>query len=137
MTAVRLEGWELRLSAVIEAARARPFAWGRHDCALWAAEIVEALTGCQVMTDWRGRYGNGRGARRYLRALGFADIEAAVSARLGAPLASVWLAMRGDIVLAPDGHGLGVCAGREALFLAPSGGLTALPLGLCQMAWSL
>jgi hypothetical protein len=45
---VRRDGWEHDLHEVIEGARQRPFSWGSHDCATWAARVRQALTGRNV-----------------------------------------------------------------------------------------
>jgi hypothetical protein len=33
-----------------------PFAWGGNDCALFAADAIEAITGIDIAADFRGRY---------------------------------------------------------------------------------
>lgn len=52
----RLPDWRPRLVAYLEGVRARPFAYGSHDCALFAAGAVEAMTGIDPAGDYRGRY---------------------------------------------------------------------------------
>jgi hypothetical protein len=137
LPACRPEGWELRLAAVIEAARLRPFAWGEFDCATFASEVVEAVAGRSIDMTWRGRYSTKYGARRYLARQGYQSFADAVSARLGPPLSSPELAQRGDIVLLGD-DALGVCTGLAALFLmAGCAGLEAVVLAACSAAWRL
>ena len=41
----RLRDWRTRLAAYLAAGRAKPFAYGEHDCARFAAGAVEAVTG--------------------------------------------------------------------------------------------
>ena len=130
---MRVDGWEGRLAAEVEAARSRPFVWGQHDCAIWAFDVRRALTGEDAAAAWRGRYRCALGARRVLRrVLGARDHAGAATGILGAPLASPLLAQRGDIVLAGDAFG--VCVGADAAFLAP-GGLTLRRITEIEMAW--
>ncbi len=131
----RLPGWELRLAEAIEAARDRPFRWGRHDCAIWAFDLRRDITGSyDVAALWRGRYTTGRGAVRVMRRLGWPSLGAAGRDLLGEPLPSLNLAQRGDLVLANTGLGFGVCVGARAAGIAPEG-LVLVPLATCALAW--
>lgn len=131
---MRREGWELDLHAAIEGARHRPFVWGTHDCATWAAEVRCALTGADAAADWRGSYRTAVGALRAIRRTGARDLAGAVTSRLGAPLPAVTLAQRGDIVCCRSA--LGICTGPDAAFLGAEG-LVFQPLTACDMAWSI
>lgn len=129
---MRREGWERALSAEVEAARTRPFEWGRHDCALWAADCVMAMTGNDPAACWRGRYRTALGAARILRRSGCDDIAAMAARVLDAPLPSPVMARRGDIL--SDGEAMGVCIGAAAAFLSPDG-LVFKPLAACAVGW--
>ncbi len=132
---IRIPGWERRLAEAIEAARARPFAWGSHDCAIWAFDLRRDLTGgADVAALWRGRYRTALGAARMMRRLGWPSLEAAGRALLGEPVPSVHLARRGDLLLAGTGLGFGICLGARAAGIAPAG-LTFAPLAACTLAW--
>jgi hypothetical protein len=52
----RRPDWRPRLVAYLEGVRAQPFAFGQHDCALFAAGAVEAMTGVDLAEGYRGRY---------------------------------------------------------------------------------
>lgn len=69
----RLPGWQTRLTAFLAQVARQPFTPGRHDCALFAAGAVEALTGVDLAADWRGRYRTLRGGVRVLRRAGYRD----------------------------------------------------------------
>lgn len=118
---MRRDGWEARLAHLEMAARARPFAWGEHDCCTWAAECVQAVTGTDPLADLRGTWHSAEAAQAVLQRLG--GLRAAVDARLGEPLPSVHLAQRGDVVLLAVGNtmALGVCMGRVAVAPGPDG----------------
>lgn len=53
---VRLADWRPRLVAYVNQVHAQPFAYGSHDCALFAAGAVEAMTGTDLAAKYRGRY---------------------------------------------------------------------------------
>ena len=132
----RVESWERLLAATIDTARANPFVWGSHDCPTFAFETRTALTGGEDVADlWRGRYSTARGGERVMRRLGWTSLEEMGRALLGAPRATVLLAQRGDIVLADTGLGFGICVGATAVGMVP-GGLVAVPLTSCRMAWA-
>lgn len=138
----RIPGWERRLAEAIEAARDRPFRWGRHDCAIFAFDLRRDITGGHdVAALWRVRYTTARGAVRVMRRLGWSSLEAAGRDLLGEPLDSVHLAQRGDLVLANTALGFGVCLGARAAGIAPvngpcdPGGLILVPMAACALAW--
>lgn len=132
---MRIEGWEARLAAIVEAARVRPYVLGEHDCFRVACEVVEALTGVDRWLEFVG-YRTKREALVLLARHG-ATFEAAFDWFFGAAHVDVRLARRGDIVALADETGekhLGVCLGLNAAYLAPTG-LVQVPTrqGLC--AW--
>jgi len=47
-----------------------PFEWGTHDCALFAAACVAAMTGMDFAETYRGKYNSARGAATALGELG-------------------------------------------------------------------
>lgn len=131
----RIPHWEQRLASAIADARALPFAWGRHDCATWAFDLRRDLTGGpDLAAFWRGRYRTALGAERVMRRLGWGSLEEGGRALLGAPLETVLLARRGDLVLGGEPEAFGVCIGARAAFVAPEG-LVFLPLSHCRLAW--
>jgi hypothetical protein len=44
-----------------------PFAWGSNDCALFAADAVEAITGVDIAEDFRGKYTTKLGAIKAIK----------------------------------------------------------------------
>ena len=127
----RLDDWESRLGEYLAGHRRTPFAWGIHDCVLFAAGAVEALTGVDPAADVRGRYATAIGSKRTLTRMGYASVEALADAHLSRT--NTAMAQRGDVVMA-DGS-LGVCVGRDALFPGTDG-LERLPRAVWQAAWS-
>lgn len=93
----RLPDWDARLAAYLEPIRARPFAWGRHDCCTFSAGAVEAMTGVDPMPEFRGRYTTAIGSARALRRYGAGSLPATLDTKFARVPAS--LAQRGDLVM--------------------------------------
>lgn len=53
---MKLQGWESRLNSVIEDYLEKPFVWGENDCLLFMADCILAISGVDIMADWRGSY---------------------------------------------------------------------------------
>lgn len=139
MSLRRFEDWPARLDVAIARARHIPFQWGRHDCCLFACDVVHALTGVDPGAEIRGRYESELGARRLLKSLYGGSLECAVRDHAGryfgaatAPLA----AGRGDCVLLRNGGQvcLGIVAGRVIAAPGPDE-LSLVPLDAAFAAW--
>jgi hypothetical protein len=133
---VRLADWPLRLEAFVVARQAQPFAWGGQDCALFAADAVQALTGVDVAPPALRCHRHARAALRSLRAHG--GLQAIAQAALGTPIPPV-LAGVGDVLLTrPSSQShhpmLAVCNGASALAPGPFG-LVSLGLAQVSHAW--
>ena len=60
--------WQARAKAVIEAAKDKPFAYGRLDGVLFTGNVLKAITGRDVLRGMRG-YRSLRGGLKNLKAL--------------------------------------------------------------------
>lgn len=129
----RVPDWPQRLAAAVEAARLQPFDWGRHDCALWAADVVLALTGEDHGAAFRGQYRSRGGAAFVIARAG--GLAAIATRALGAPV-PITQAQRGDVCLldCEFGPALGICIGDRVAFTGPPG-LVLVPLLECAQAW--
>jgi hypothetical protein len=130
----RRQDWERQLTVAIE--HTPPFNWGEADCCTFAARIVLAMTGHDLLAHFRGRYHTCRGALRFMQEGG--GLRSLISERLGPALPAVALAKRGDIVLAVTVGGeetVAICAGSR---IAAQGfkGAVFLPLSAGRAAWS-
>jgi hypothetical protein len=133
----RKENWPAVLADFIESRRGEPFAWGRQDCCMFAADAVVMMTGIDPAVEVRGRWDSALSAGRLLRSLG--GVEEAVRAacaRCGFAELAPPLAGRGDIVLTDTAAGpaAGICLGLHAAFPGPSG-LTFVLLTDCRAAY--
>jgi hypothetical protein len=82
----------------------KPFQWGIHDCCLSAADAIQAFTGVDIASDFRGQYSDRRSAFSLIRTvtggMTIADAAAWCAAKHGLveyehPLC----AQRGDLVV--------------------------------------
>lgn len=106
----RLPDWQARLANEMDRQRLSPFSWGVNDCAIGLARgVCMALTGQELIGDWRGSYKTERGALRKLREAGFADLGEAVSSYL--PEVPPAMADVGDLALIATDSGLGGALG--------------------------
>ncbi len=120
---MRKQDWPQELAKFTADAMSRPFAWGSHDCAGFAAGWIERSTGERVFL---AAYTDALSAQRYIIQRG--GMLAAASEVLGPPMAEPMAAGRGDValVLIDDRECLGVVLGdvvagpgAEGLRMAP------------------
>jgi hypothetical protein len=130
---VSLPQWQREFDAFVASRMRTPFCWGQHDCCLFAADAVKAITGIDRAAPWRGTYFTELQAARVLKDLGGLAALASQAGDERPPLS----AQLGDIGLVFDGSRelLGVCVGPN--WLVPGTyGLAALPLRAGRRAWS-
>ena len=121
MTAMihRLPDWRPRLIAYLHEVAHKPFVEGQHDCALFAAGAVQAMTGTDLAAEWRG-YSSTREGIKALISSGYkshVDIVASMFDEV-APA----LAQPGDIAavqLDDDIPALGVVQGERIYVVGP------------------
>ena len=136
LTLSRRPDWRPRLAGHITSARQYAFAWGTHDCAVFAADAVLVMTDVDPIAPWRGRCKDAASGRRILARGG--GLEAMVD-KLFADI-PVALAQRGDWLLVPAADdspaGLAVCDGMQAWgYMVGHDALSALPTAIALKAW--
>ena len=118
---MRVWNWVERLHDAVALAAERPFDYGGENCALFAAQCVDAIQdGAHWEDALRASFSDAAGARDFMEREG--GLEAATLKRLGTP--SNWAqAQRGDVCLMPtqDGPALGVCMGDVVAMLSSKG----------------
>jgi hypothetical protein len=100
-----VDDWYERLKATVAHFEGKPWAWGRTDCAVFAAASVEAVTGQDVLGAFRGAYSSPLTAAGRLRGHGFKSVrEAAAKALMdiGATEIDPRFAQVGDIGVTRD-----------------------------------
>lgn len=124
----RYSYWRTSLADYLHHVSREPFAPGWHDCALFAAGAVKAMTGEDFGTDYRGRYKTLAGGYRLLKKRGFdshADLAASILEEIHPSQAMV-----GDLA-SVDGDGgiaLGIVQGAAIYVLSPEGRIDTVPL---------
>lgn len=133
----RREDWPSRLAAALEEARDKPFCWGSHDCGLFAADCVLAMTDTDPAALYRGQYDDEAGARETMQRLSGGGLRAAWTAALGPAMNNTRMAKRGDVVLVEVGgvEATGVVVGSRVACLSEAG-LAMVPAHRIVAAWS-
>lgn len=75
----------------------QPFEWGKLDCALFAADAVELMTGEDLASEFRGKYDSEEGAQKALSAANGGGLVGVLNAKLE-PVNKEFC-QRGDVVL--------------------------------------
>lgn len=128
----RQDGWRGRLFAMIEERRRRPYEAGTQDCGLFAADAVEAITGRDPASEFRGRYRTIEEGFAALRSAGYADhVEFAASLfpELVAPFVAENAIVVGDlaVVEGEGGPSVGVVTG-DVIQVVAADGIGVVPL---------
>ena len=126
----RRPDWRPRLVAYLEEVRARPFAYGSHDCALFAAGAVMAMTGADLAADYRGRY---TGLKEGLKLAGTSHLRILRQHFEEVPTAFAGV---GDLALIGEVGfpALGIFEGEHILVLREDG-LGLMPRAAATQAW--
>jgi hypothetical protein len=134
---LRLADWAERLAALVEARRHAPFAWGRHDCGLFAADAVLACTGQDPAAALRGRYATEAEAEALMGpAGGLYGFVRGMEAARGTALCPPALAQRGDTALVLVGNQLAMGVVLGDVVAAPGiDGLVFVPIGAARRVW--
>jgi len=131
---MRRDDWVEQMWTTIEAAAQTPFAWGQHDCCLFAASVVDAMTDSAHVADLQTRYTDEATALAFIADEG--GLESAVSGYLGE--AKTGRPQRGDVVMfeGEQGDTIGVCTGRDLVAAGPDG-LVIVPKNATVKFWSI
>lgn len=131
---MRKPNWEEILYAEIDKHHA--FEWGKKDCALFVADIVEKMTGIDYAKPFRGKYTTEKGAYMALKKYGHGSLENWVDYNFKEVKPTQ--AKRGDVVLhdcsIDEGKALGICLGKNFLGQGEDGAYF-LPMSKALRAW--
>ena len=114
----RKEGALQDLNALLVTKRNEPFAWGKWDCCIFAADCVLAMTGEDKLTAFRGAYDSKYTAAKALRELGNGTLDKTLQGHLGRTIAP-HMAWRGDLTIYKNN--VGICVGTHAYFVSENG----------------
>lgn len=123
-----------------------PFEWGHNDCALFAADAIEACTGTDIAEVFRGKYDSESSALATIREVTggttVADAAAYCAENFGlAEYQYPLLAKRGDLVIVTnrDGRDIAGIVDLSGRHVASPGeeGLVRFPITDVKRAWNL
>lgn len=132
------------LIAFVKANQKTPFVWGKFDCALFAANGIQAMTGVDIASDFRGKYTNEAGAWSTIKAVcggsTVADAAAYCASKHGLKeLTHPLKAQRGDLVIVEDSgrliSGLVNSNGRHVVTAGENGLNPRIPISSVRRAW--
>ena len=134
---MRLPDWLDSTTRYLEACRDKPFAWGEHDCCLFAADVAKRSTGIDYAQNFRGHYTTERGALRALRRYGEGNLPDTITQYLGDAVPPLLL-RRGDVALMKVdgliGYAVGVCWVGGLVYVGQRG-LVSMPLNYAVSGW--
>jgi hypothetical protein len=114
---MRISTWEDALSNYIATKRHDPFEYGVNDCCLFAAGAVEAITGKDPMSEFRGQYDSLKTSLKAIKDIGAGTLEATMDNKF--PEVAISHAQRGDLAFFNDS--VGVVVGGFAYFVSDDG----------------
>jgi len=125
------------------ARRKMPFAWGVNDCALFAADGVQAVTGTDIASDFRGKYHDEASAMAAIKTIagGSTIADAAAWCAKKHTLAECihpLMAQRGDLVIVKTAQGLMsglVDLNGRHVVVPGQHGLVRLSISLVTRSW--
>jgi hypothetical protein len=140
----RTQHWATReLHQFILSHKGTPFQWGSHDCSLFAANAIQAMTGVDIADDFRGKYTDQASAFAIIKSVTGGTTVADAAAHCAAKHGLVeWpnpkYAQRGDLVVIQDNGqliaGIVHLNGRHAISVGDKG-LKVLPMSQATQAW--
>lgn len=122
------------LISAIERHKDRDFVWGKLDCALFVANVLQDATGTDYAEPLRGRYNSELGSYRILKPYG--GLEGYLDSLF--PRVHKTQAMRGDIVSLKaelSGRAVGICTGQRFAFMTADQGVIYVPMSLAEEVW--
>jgi hypothetical protein len=136
----RFPDWQSRLNSYLEARRSAEFHYGGHDCCLFTADAILAMTGTDLAANfrhsYRSRFGAMRRIRSYTSGISVSGVVAALMQEHSVPgLPSPAHAQRGDAVLLRSGETLGLISLQGSLIATSEYGWIDFPLDRALRAW--
>lgn len=131
----RLPDWEQRFHEFMDRGYSRVYKPGVTDCAIYCADMVEAITGVDPAAGWRGTYSTEEEIAQILDATG--GLVNLVSSIIGYPVAPLQ-ARRADVVYTrwnDTEESVGVCLGARVAFPTASGIELRYSRRVATLAW--
>lgn len=95
----RITNWPIALATFMESRKNTRFAWGKHDCCMFAADAIRTITGVDLAATYRG-YDSKEACREIIELHGgMAGLMESITAAHGLKECQIAFAKRGDLVL--------------------------------------
>ncbi len=127
----RKDNWPRKLNTYLQEVQHNTFEYGVHDCCTFMAGAIIAITGEDIMKEFRGKYHDEATYQEALDTLGQGSVYKTLRQKLGKPVHGA-MGQRGDIAFL-DGR-CGIVIGRQAIFLYKEG-LGLIPISQIQRAF--
>lgn len=131
---MRVHNWPTILAKAISANQNTPFVWGKKDCCLTVADIVEEFTGEDLASEFRGKYSTAIGASKALKKYGNGSLPETLDAKFN-KIEPEELC-RGDLALVQTsaGESLGIVF-SQTVWAMSLDGLTDVPMSQVTQCW--
>lgn len=123
---MRDPNWPRLLNQYLNSIRDKEFEWGVFDCCVMCAGAVQAITGEDLMSEFRGHYESEEESDEALAQIGAGDLYETLKTKLGEPVDGAH-GQRGDVAYHEPTGICGIVYGRRAMFIADKGFAT-LPM---------
>lgn len=136
---------EAQVKLAMTQACAREMRWGRDDCALWCADILQGVLGYDAAASFRGSYRSRRGAHRVLGRKGLGEALRKVARKHRWVRIPAAYAQPGDIgltwTLVPGSTkpvlATAICCSQGWFVARNERGVTGLPASKIALCWSI
>lgn len=138
----RLPGWPTLLNEFLATRMCTPFQWGLHDCCLFAADAIQAITGIDVARRYRKAYATREAAMHLIHIHaehGIREFLKAIAKDNGFEMINPKMAQRGDIIMfnSHQEGGAGITLGVVIDHRCLSPGIKALQYYPMAQLWEL
>ncbi|AHI61254.1 hypothetical protein vBVpaS1601_29 [Vibrio phage vB_VpaS_1601] len=131
---MRIQNWPRVIADQIKEHSNIPFEWGKKDCCLAVADIVNLYAGFDIAEDFRGKYKTLLGSKRALKTYGQGDIKSTIDTMMTE--IPVEEAGRGDLALVKTeaGESLAILFSTRAWAMGENG-MVALTMDKVICTW--
>jgi hypothetical protein len=137
---MRVDNWPAKFNEVVEEYGQKEFTWGQSDCFCFAADCIKAITGFDLLQNWREAYKTRDEALQLLEAHGGVQASAEeILEPLGSTECEINFIRRGDLLLLEiNGENmLAIWDGFNALAPIDGRGLCKLNKSFIKKCWAI
>ena len=127
---MRCPNWPRKLNEYFVSVKDAQFEYGVHDCCTFSAGAVQAITGEDLMSEFRGKYSTREESQSVLKSIGAGTLLRTLRKKFGPPVNGA-SGQRGDV--AWYNGACGIIIGRDGIFLTQDGYGTA---AISRIKWA-